>query len=853
MCTSIFISYSQKDKEYLDIIVEFLSSLERQKSIKLSYDKKILKAGDPWEKKLLSTLNNSDVAILLISTAFLASDFIRNIELPAIIDHFQQNKIKVLPIIIDECNFDLTKIEFRDPSSNELKEFLLSELQAVNDPEEPLSKIPKTQLNTLLRKLSKQLLSIGGTESHVASSASQSFATKIPLFRRFFDLVIPKFHTYFTKHFGTQPQERRSIETHLKELKTSLLNPSGLRKFNPDDYIDLNASQMKPPKDILLRSNKSSVRNQGIFNIRREIRLVAGHSGYDHANAQLAAISRKSKVITNISSELRKTKEPLVLLGDPGTGKTMTLLQVCHSIIEDELKKVYPSLLVYMRLGNFRAKTSEAIWEFVTSNVYQDARDLLEKLRDVDRLILIFDGMDEMPRDHYSDYVKALSDFAETNLNIKMLFSCRINDFSPAFQHRQLVLLPFEKHQIKEYLESVLSFPIEINGKQVDCNQLFDVIIDELPTKGEISNRMTGLQMNNPFVLYLFCEFIQSNQRLPISRADLMLSYFESRYLNNKDKLKISFSDTTQSEQQEIEKIFDGWGKIAYTIAIRNAGTAILEIEAIQAFENANFGKELTNAAVLCGVLVQDEGKETEDDPGKFWYRFEHHRYEEFFTAWYLSSTYEHEVNWLRYLDSPKWQETLLYLISLRKTHEASKADEAIQILADSITLPYFSEHRNNKYGFDSDEFDDMEYVFSDDLTLSSIENQAFLADRVELAALVLKEQRTNQSDVSHQLLHAYQSALRFLTEYGNPITQVKMITAITNFPIPESLEILQEPLQSPVRWVREQALIAYGSLNNLMENKSSQTLWRELGRDIARSFWLKNSFQYIKAIKNAK
>jgi transcriptional regulator of aromatic amino acid metabolism len=42
---------------------------------------------------------------------------------------------------------------------------------------------------------------------------------------------------------------------------------------------------------------------------------------------QIAAASRRSKRIRNIEKKLAHTKDPLVLPGDPGSGKTLTLQQ----------------------------------------------------------------------------------------------------------------------------------------------------------------------------------------------------------------------------------------------------------------------------------------------------------------------------------------------------------------------------------------------------------------------------------------------------------------------------------------------------------------------------------------------
>ena len=46
----------------------------------------------------------------------------------------------------------------------------------------------------------------------------------------------------------------------------------------------------------------------------------------------------------------------------------------------------------------------------------------------------------------------------------------------------------------------------------------------------------------------------------------------------------------------------------------------------------------------------------------KYLVRFQHHRFQEFFTALYIHQN-RPSINWLDKLDAPRWQETMLNLI----------------------------------------------------------------------------------------------------------------------------------------------------------------------------------------------
>jgi len=80
------------------------------------------------------------------------------------------------------------------------------------------------------------------------------------------------------------------------------------------------------------------------------------------------------------------------------------------------------------------------------SRLHRRGRDVVAianaLLDGVKRLIVFLDGIDEMSRVDYGARISALSDFAGTYRDrVKTIFSCRINDFTLEFVHRQIVLL----------------------------------------------------------------------------------------------------------------------------------------------------------------------------------------------------------------------------------------------------------------------------------------------------------------------------------------------------------------------------------------------------------------------------
>lgn len=98
----VFISYSHKDEEFKDELVTMLASLQRRGIVDAWQDRRI-EEGDEWYQKIQDAMNDSDLAILLVSANFLASRFIQDEELPKLFKRRIEGGMRVVPIIVKQC------------------------------------------------------------------------------------------------------------------------------------------------------------------------------------------------------------------------------------------------------------------------------------------------------------------------------------------------------------------------------------------------------------------------------------------------------------------------------------------------------------------------------------------------------------------------------------------------------------------------------------------------------------------------------------------------------------------------------------------------------------------------------
>jgi hypothetical protein len=101
----VFVSYSHDDRLWLNRFAQHIAVLERRGLIDVWSDGRIA-AGADWEEAIETALSRARVAVLLVSPAFLASEFIWRREMPKVIAHAKDG-MDALPLIVRPCAWRL--------------------------------------------------------------------------------------------------------------------------------------------------------------------------------------------------------------------------------------------------------------------------------------------------------------------------------------------------------------------------------------------------------------------------------------------------------------------------------------------------------------------------------------------------------------------------------------------------------------------------------------------------------------------------------------------------------------------------------------------------------------------------
>ena len=143
--TKVFISYSHADKDWLERLRRHLKPLVREGRLEC-WDDTHIRPGDDWKQEIQNALDTAQVAVLLISADFFASDFIDETELPPLLDAALAKGVRILPVILSASRFT------RNPD--------LARFQAVNPPSRPLNDMLPAEQEKVLDRLAHTIESI---------------------------------------------------------------------------------------------------------------------------------------------------------------------------------------------------------------------------------------------------------------------------------------------------------------------------------------------------------------------------------------------------------------------------------------------------------------------------------------------------------------------------------------------------------------------------------------------------------------------------------------------------------------------------------------------------------------------
>lgn len=143
----IFVSYSHRDKQWLNDFQTFVKPLIRSGTLDIWSDEQIAPS-DAWRTEISDSLNHACIAVMLVTPSFLASDFIANVELPLVVEAHKHGRIHVFWIPV---------------STSLYQETALGEIQSAHPVAEPLDDMTPASRNRAWAAICERIKSVIAT------------------------------------------------------------------------------------------------------------------------------------------------------------------------------------------------------------------------------------------------------------------------------------------------------------------------------------------------------------------------------------------------------------------------------------------------------------------------------------------------------------------------------------------------------------------------------------------------------------------------------------------------------------------------------------------------------------------
>jgi predicted NACHT family NTPase len=184
---------------------------------------------------------------------------------------------------------------------------------------------------------------------------------------------------------------------------------------------------------------------------------------YQSLDAQEEVFRQREKAEREKSPglEVANQVQYLMVLGNPGTGKTTFLRKVGLEALKGKSKGEYQhtSIPVLLELRRFRSEEKIDLVQAIALEFQNcglpEYQECTEKLLAKGKLLILLDGLDEVPRDRLSEMTTQIKDLLDRYSNNRFIASCRIaayRNFENFRRFTDVAIADFDDGQIETFI-----------------------------------------------------------------------------------------------------------------------------------------------------------------------------------------------------------------------------------------------------------------------------------------------------------------------------------------------------------------------------------------------------------------
>jgi hypothetical protein len=448
----IFISYSRRDKEFVSQLCEALT----QANQKIWVDWNDIPPAEDWRQEIYRGIEAANNFVFIISPNSTSSKVCGE-EL----DHAIKHGKRLVPIVRQDVGYDnvhpelgrINWIFFREDD-----DFDSAFRKLISAVETDLSHVrEQTHLLVRARKWDK----VGRNKSYLLQGSELKQAEQWLVEGERKQPQATALHREYIK-------TSRQVETEREDAQMRL------RRLTPQQVKNRQAILNKVRNFWVKGVLETSLHDQVLIELGLEERADAVVSSW---NMELATAGEAQKPLpkgTKVISIFDQLGEgrTLLILGEPGAGKTTTLLELTRDLLNRAEQGLDYRIPVVFNLSSWAGKRQTiADWLVAElSSKYQVPKEIGQDWVKKQELLLLLDGLDEVKAEHRESCVAALNDFHQ-NYAPEMVVCSRIQDYS-ALSNRlnfqsAVYLRSLTPEQARHYLDSLKA---DLTGvESIDC------------------------------------------------------------------------------------------------------------------------------------------------------------------------------------------------------------------------------------------------------------------------------------------------------------------------------------------------------------------------------------------------
>lgn len=409
---------------------------------------------------------------------------------------------------------------------------------------------------------------------------------------------------------------------------------------------------------------------------------------------------------------LLKKSGHVVVLGEPGSGKTTLLksylLGATRNLLSTDLEsepygRTVPIFFSLRDFGHLVRGASEASWHQVQQLVGQALEPYgatpawIKSALAEGRLILLFDGVDELPSHQTrATALRAVGDFAARWPEVRIVITSRPVGFrAPELGRLEEFLVchlrPFSQDQVHSFLQRIFaSMVLDTARSQELAQDLFRTIQ---------GNASLAAMASSPLMLWAIALMYLNIGQLPTRRVDLYRSVIET-LVGRWDRAKGLVPTTSFGRMPTRQRLAileslalfvhqQGPGPSDFTVsALDVALTGFASDTAVSGAERSSFLDELVERT---GLIVRTATDSV---------RFLHMSFQEYLAARAILNSHEHPDDLLgMHMANPWWREVLLLTLAEAQSHSSALRDRLFRRLTDRVEADAEPQRRADAFG----------------------------------------------------------------------------------------------------------------------------------------------------------